>query len=58
MAYQKPGQGLWGWLGRQVGHIKNAVRTDVTKQTIHREQRVEEARLPDRPDVTLRRTAW
>ena len=52
----KPGNGLFGWLGRQIGHIKKAVKTDVTRQTIHREQRVEEATLPDRPDLTLRRT--
>jgi hypothetical protein len=27
----KPGDGLLGWLGRQVGHVKHAVQTDVTK---------------------------
>src|SRR5271156_468462 len=27
----KPGDGLMGWLGRQVGHVKQAVQTDVTK---------------------------
>jgi hypothetical protein len=31
MAEGKPGEGLWGWLGRQVGHVKKAVKTDVTK---------------------------
>jgi hypothetical protein len=31
MADGKPGEGLWGWLGRQVGHVKKAVKTDVTK---------------------------
>jgi hypothetical protein len=31
MADGKPGDGLWGWLGRQVGHVKKAVKTDVTK---------------------------
>lgn len=30
MAEDKPGEGLWGWLGRQVGHVKKAVKTDVT----------------------------
>lgn len=33
MAEEKPGEGLWGWLGRQVGHVKKAVKTDVTKGT-------------------------
>lgn len=31
MAEEKPGEGLWGWLGRQVGHVKKAVKTDVTQ---------------------------
>ena len=26
-----PGNGLWGWLGRQVGHVKTAVKQDPTK---------------------------
>ena len=26
-----PGNGFFGWLGRQVGHVKKAVKTDVTK---------------------------
>lgn len=25
----KPGNGFFGWLGRQVGHVKKAVQTDV-----------------------------
>lgn len=56
MAEEKPGSGFLGWLGRQVGHIKKAVKTDVSKQIIHRQQHVEEARLPDQPNVMLRRT--
>jgi hypothetical protein len=107
----KPGSGLMGWLGRQVGHVKKAVKTDVTKgaaakpasggqtrpaanpshgsrpaganfaaasrpspaskpaataetshtttameKVIYREDKVEEAELPDRPGVILRRT--
>ena len=27
----KPGDGLFGWIGRQVGNVKKAVQTDVTK---------------------------
>ena len=27
MAENLPGKGLFGWLGRQVGHVKKAVRT-------------------------------
>ena len=30
-AQPKPGDGLMGWLGRQVGHVKHAVQADVTK---------------------------
>ena len=48
--------GFLGWLGRQVGFVKKAVKTDVTKKVVHREERVEEAKLPEQPNVTLRRT--
>src|SRR5436305_7557190 len=30
MAEKLTGTGFWGWLGRQVGHVKKAVETDVT----------------------------
>jgi hypothetical protein len=56
MAEQLPGKGLWGWLGRQWGYMTKAVKKDVAKTVVHREERVEEAELPDRPDVILRRT--
>ena len=56
MAEQSTGDGFLGWLGRQFGHVRKAIRTDVTKRTIHRQKRVEEARLPEQPNVMLRRT--
>jgi len=52
----KKGIGFLGWLGRQVGYVKKAMSTDVTQQIVHREEKVEEAKLPDKPNVTLRRT--
>ena len=52
----RPGNGVWGWLGRQFGYVKKAVKADVTKQVVHRQQKVEEAKLPEKPNVTLRRT--
>jgi hypothetical protein len=30
----KPGDGLLGWFGRQVGHVKKAVQVDVTKPPV------------------------
>jgi hypothetical protein len=27
----KPNDSLWNWLGRQIGHVKKAVTTDVTR---------------------------
>ena len=77
-----PGKGIFGWLGRQVGHVKKAVKTtpvQVQKKrddsvtdtaadnnaaksakcspgVIYREDKVEEAELPDQPGVKLRRT--
>jgi hypothetical protein len=56
MADTPPGKGFFGWIGRQIGHVKRAVKQDVTKEVIHREKNVQEASLPDRPEVKLRRT--
>ena len=51
-----PGAGLLGWLGRQVGYVRKAIRRDVERQTVYREQQVQEANLPQDPSVKLRRT--
>jgi hypothetical protein len=52
-----------GWLGRQIGHVKKAVKTDVKKapappkpQVVYRDDKVEEAPHPTEPGVKLRRT--
>lgn len=31
MSPQPKNDSLWNWLGRQIGHVKKAVTTDVTK---------------------------
>jgi len=56
MAGRASGKGFFGWLGRQIGYVRHAVKTDVTQQIVHREEKVEEAKLPADPNVTLRRT--
>jgi hypothetical protein len=56
MAGSASGKGFLGWLGRQVGYVKRAVKTDVTHKVVHMEKKVEEAKLPHDPNVTLRRT--
>lgn len=56
MAENLPGNGFLGWLGRQIGHVKKAVQTDVARTVVHRQEQVQEATLPDQPNVTLRRT--
>jgi hypothetical protein len=59
MAKDLPGTGFLGWLGRQVGHVRKAVHTDPAKpqpKVIYRENKVEEAELPDKPGMKLRRT--
>lgn len=66
MGQTPAGDGLWGWLGRQVGYVRAAVKADVTKptetkavgeeQVIYREEKVEETPHPQDPAVTLRRT--
>jgi hypothetical protein len=56
------GGGLWRWLGRQVGYVRAAIRTDVTapdvetRPAVFRQQRVQEQSLGSDPPVTLRRT--
>ena len=53
------GTGFLGWLGRQVGHVKKAIQTDVAEgkpRTIYRDKHVEEKPLPTDPNVKLRRT--
>jgi hypothetical protein len=51
------GNSFLNWLGRQIGHVARAVKTDVQKkQVVHRETRVQEAPVADQPGVVLRRT--
>ncbi len=54
---------LLGWLGRQVGFVSKAIKTDVTKQppreganVVYRADNVEEVTHPAQPNITLRRT--
>jgi hypothetical protein len=46
---------FFGWLGRQIGHVKRAVKQDVPK-IVYKKTTVHEATLPDRPDEKIRRT--
>lgn len=53
----RPGNGFFGWLGRQVGYVTKALKTDVTpEKTVYRKQEVREEPLPEDPGVILRRT--
>ena len=52
-----------GWLGRQVGFVNKAIKTDVTKppepkqpKIVYRADKVEEAPHPADPSLVLRRT--
>ena len=55
-----------GWLGRQVGFVRKAIKTDVTEpqqmepqqepEVVYRTDRVEEAPHPADPSLVLRRT--
>jgi hypothetical protein len=48
---------FFGWLGRQIGSVKGAIKKDVTPpRVLYRRETVQEAPLPDRPDEKLRRT--
>jgi hypothetical protein len=57
MSDSLPGNGFFGWLGRQVGHIKKAVHADVAAPEIaYRKEEVKEVDHPEQPGVKLRRT--
>jgi hypothetical protein len=57
MSDQLPGKGLFGWLGRQIGYVKKAVKSDPAgPQKVYRNESVEEQPLPSDPNVKLRRT--
>ncbi len=57
MSDPMPGKGFFGWLGRQVGHVKKAVQTDVNATKVaYRKEKVEEIQHPEDPAVKLRRT--
>jgi hypothetical protein len=49
-------KGIGGWLGRQVGHVINAMKTSIPHATIVRRTSVEEQAMPGRSNVKLRRT--
>ena len=52
-----PGNGLLGWLGRQVAYVRKAMKADVAaSKTIYRDCKIEEMPLPQDPKVKLRRT--
>ncbi|MBV8780055.1 MAG: hypothetical protein JO353_01545 [Phycisphaerae bacterium] len=53
-----PGRGLFGWLGRQVGYVRHAIRHEPAEKSeaIFRSSSVREQPLPDMPHVKLRRT--
>jgi hypothetical protein len=54
---QRPGKGLFGWFGRQIGYVRKAIKTDVAgPQKIYRNETVEEQSHPTEPNVKLRRT--
>lgn len=54
----KKSNSFLGWLGRQVGHVKTAIKTDVPEKpkVLYQKKTVQEAALPDRPEEKLRRT--
>lgn len=48
---------LWNWLGRQIGHVKKAVKTDVTRPALPKKPAEQPATPPttnDAPQVIYR----
>lgn len=55
----KDNSSFFGWLGRQVGHVKKAVQSGnaaPAQKVIYRKDKIEEHELPDQPGTRLRRT--
>jgi hypothetical protein len=52
----KPGRGFLGWLGRQVGHVRKALKSEPGVKQVYRNESIEEQPHPHDPNVTLRRT--
>jgi hypothetical protein len=51
-----PGNGLFGWLGRQIGYVAKAIKTDVGgPKVVYRNKTVEELPHPADPTLKLRR---
>jgi hypothetical protein len=46
---------LFRWLGRQIGHVRHAVKPK-PPEPIYRHEKVEERPHPTRPGIVLRRT--
>jgi len=44
MPQSPQGDSFWNWLGRQVGHVKKAVATDVTKPAVSPQLQAEAAK--------------
>jgi len=55
MAWRR-NKSLMGWLGRQVGHVRQALAAPVSEKRIYRRRKVEQKPMPGRPEVTVRRT--
>lgn len=49
---------FFGWLGRQVGYVKKAVKTEVPTppKKVYQNTTVEESAHPQDPSIKLRRT--
>ena len=49
-----PGKGVLGWLGRQIGYVRRAIKANPS--VVYRQGKVEEADHPTEPELKLRRT--
>lgn len=53
---QRTGRGFLGWLGRQVGHVRMALKSDPGAKRVYLNESIEEQAHPNDPNVKLRRT--
>ncbi|MEM7806917.1 MAG: hypothetical protein AAF561_02260 [Planctomycetota bacterium] len=51
---EQSGKGFFGWLGRQIGHVGKAIKTDV--EVVAKKTQVDESVDADHPGLVFRRT--
>jgi hypothetical protein len=52
----KPGKGAFGWLGRQIGYVRRALRSKPGETKVFERRVTQQRAHPNHPNLVLRRT--